>query len=179
VLIYFTPAARQRVIDRLVGATVRGGYVFVGYSESLRDVGELRTTRSGEAVYYTRSEPPPARASSRELELDRHVEIQQELTPPPIRVPLVPPPDAVLVLEGRPDAREVAAALSERLAIVGLRRLVIDLDPAELLDDEIAPILARVRAAARAADIELVLSASRSGTRRWLARHALDQEDSR
>jgi chemotaxis protein methyltransferase CheR len=180
VLIYFTPAARQQVIDRLVGATVPGGYVFVGYSESLREIAELRPVRGGEAVYYVRAERAPARGPTRERaegRVERRFEPASELTPPPTRIPLAPPPDDLLVLDGQPNARDVAAAVSARLAIVGLRRLVIDLDPAQLLDDEIAPILARARAAARAANVELVLKATRSGTRRWLARHALDRQE--
>jgi hypothetical protein len=51
---------------------------------------------------------------------------------------------------------------------------VIDLDAAELLADELAPVLRRARAAARAAHVELALRATRSGTRRWLARHGLE-----
>ena len=43
--------------------------------------------------------------------------------------------------------------------------------------EELAPVLARARAAARAAYVELVLRASRAGTRRWLARHDLDTDE--
>lgn len=184
VLIYFTDSARQQVIDRLVAATVIGGYVFAGYSESLREVAQLEAVRGGEAVYYVRSERVPARASSRELPLDsrtaRDLEIPSELTPRPALTASAPPHDELLVLDLRPTARDVASAVSTRLAIVGLRRLVIDLDPAELLDDDIAPTLARARAAARAAGVELVLKATRAGTRRWLVRNALDvPEDNR
>jgi chemotaxis protein methyltransferase CheR len=50
VLIYFTADARRRVIDRLVGAAVPGGFVFVGYSESLRDIAELDGMRAGDAI---------------------------------------------------------------------------------------------------------------------------------
>jgi anti-anti-sigma regulatory factor len=174
VLIYFTASARRQVIDRLVAATSPGGYLFVGYSESLRDVPQLEAVRAGDAVYYVRGTRVPARpvdvSPAKRLEMT-------ELTPPPTRIPILPPPDDVLVLAGRPNARELAAVLSARLAAVGLRRLVIDLDPAELLDDELAPVLARARAAARAAYVELVLRASRAGTRRWLSRHALDSDE--
>lgn len=173
VLIYFTPAARQQVIEQLVAATVPGGYVFVGYSESLREVPQLQAVRGGEAVYYVKSGHVPARPVLRDPALDRRIEVTSELTPPPTRIPLAPPEDALLVLTAQPTAQEVATAVSARLAIIGLRRLVIDLDPAELLDDDIAPMLVRARAAARTANVELVLKATRAGTRRWLARHAL------
>jgi chemotaxis protein methyltransferase CheR len=169
VLIYFTEAARQQVIDRLVAATVVGGCVFAGYSESLREVTQLKAVRAGEAVYYVKAEP--ARASSRDLAPARP-------TPPPAPITLAPPQDnELLVLDQRPTARDVAAAVSARLAIVGLRRLVVDLDPAELLDEDIASTLTRARAAARAAGVELVLKATRAGTRRWLARNALDTQE--
>lgn len=184
VLIYFTDSARQQVIDRLVAATVIGGYVFAGYSESLREVAQLEAVRGREAVYYMRSDRAPARASSCELAVDpkaaRESEVSSEPTPRPTPIPRAASQhDEVLALGPRPTARDVASALSARLAIVGLRRLVIDLDPAELLDDDIAPTLSRARAAARAAGVELVLKATRAGTRRWLARNALDlSEDS-
>jgi chemotaxis protein methyltransferase CheR len=174
VLIYFTASARRQVIDRLVAATSPGGYLFVGYSESLRDVPQLEAVRAGDAVYYVRG----TRVTARPVDASPAKRLEMtELTPPPTRIPILPPPDDVLVLAGRPNARELAAVLSARLAAVGLRRLVIDLDPAELLDDELAPVLARARAAARAAYVELVLRASRAGTRRWLSRHALDSDE--
>lgn len=60
VLIYFTAGARRRVIERLVAAAVPGGFVFVGYSESLRDVAELEGMRANDAVYYVRRGPDAA-----------------------------------------------------------------------------------------------------------------------
>ena len=65
VLIYFTADARRRVIERLVGATAPGGFVFVGYSESLRDVPGLDARRAGDAVYYVRREAGDAPPRSR------------------------------------------------------------------------------------------------------------------
>ena len=54
VLIYFSPEGRKRALDRLLGATLPGGFVFVGYSESLRDLDELEAQRAGDAVVYVR-----------------------------------------------------------------------------------------------------------------------------
>lgn len=154
VLIYFTASARQQVIERLVSATAPGGFVFVGYSESLREVSRLQAVNASDAVYYVRidrgSSPSIPRLALREQSL---------------------------VVDARPNAKDVGAVLSAHLATVGLRRLVVDLDPAELLDDEFATMLAGVRAAARAAHVELVLKATRSGTRRWLVRHSLDERE--
>lgn len=184
VLIYFTDEARRRVIDRIVAATTPGGYVFVGYSETLHDVRDLRAVRVGEAVYYVRADGQPlaAQVPQRPTPLvitPTQANDQVELTPPPTRIPLDPPDQtqAVYALGVRPTTREVTDALTARLAHVGLERLVIDLDAAELLADELAPVLRRARAAARAAHVELVLRATRSGARRWIARHALGEDE--
>ena len=192
VLIYFTPAARKRVIDRLVGATTPGGFVFVGYSESLRDIGELEAVRSGEAVYYVRREgerAPVARPTPPGTTIGRTtpavgVPVVHRTTPPadvpvvrtpaPIVVPPTPPNEDVLVLRGHPSSRVVTAELMARLAIAGLERLVIDLDSVELLGDELAPVLRRARAAARAAHVDLVVRATKTGALRWITRHELD-----
>ncbi len=52
VLIYFGPEARKRVLDRLVGALQPGGFLFLGYSETLRDVGGLQAVRYGDQVLW-------------------------------------------------------------------------------------------------------------------------------
>jgi len=186
VLIYFTADARRRVVDRLVGATAPGGFVFVGYSESLRDVAELDGVRARDAVYYVRRggatthlppvadsrarrpTPLPARGVPETVADDR--------TPPPILLPLAPPLDDTLALHGQPAAGRVTAELSARLAQLGLRSLTIDLDGADLLGDDLAPVLRRARAAARAAGIALAVRATRTGARRWLGRHGLDED---
>lgn len=219
VLIYFTPDARKRAIDRLVAATNPGGYIFVGYSESLRDHLQLDAVRAGDAVYYVKRDTPrragtaPSAASSTTLPAQRAPAptpasgVPQVLptsdsgawafaahTPPPMRIPIAPPDpraareggrdpspaagaagtDHVLVLRGEPAAREVTAELMARLAIAGLRTLVVDLDAADLLADELVPVFRRARAAAAAAHVALELRATRPGPRRWLARHGLE-----
>jgi chemotaxis methyl-accepting protein methylase/anti-anti-sigma regulatory factor len=217
VLIYFTAGARRRVIDRLVAAAVPGGFVFVGYSESLRDVAELEAMRANDAVYYVRrgsdaaprSRPPTrptpvpvpvpvndrpsaplvipdAAPRSRPPTLPVPVRIDDrpsspfvvpdDRTPPPMLFAPTPPADDVIDLRGHPPAARVTAELSARLAQSGLRSLTIDLDGADLLDDDLAPVLRRARAATRTAGIVLVVRATRAGARRWLARHRLDEE---
>jgi chemotaxis protein methyltransferase CheR len=184
VLIYFTPPARRIAIGRLVAATNPGGFLFVGYSESLRDVAELDAARTGDAVYYVRREAEagagvgagavPPRASAGERRTRPPPIDDDDRTPPPMTIPATPPPEDVLVLRGHPDARTLTADLTARLGLAGLVRLVVDLDGAELLGDELAPVLRRARAAAEAAGVELVLRTTRAGARRWLARHALE-----
>ncbi|MEO7729984.1 MAG: CheR family methyltransferase, partial [Kofleriaceae bacterium] len=209
VLIYFTADARRRVIDRLVGATVPGGFVFVGYSESLRDIPELEGVRANDAVYYVRREPdahrrsrPPTlpalpaalsapvpvpvtdRRSAPVIAPDQRAAPASppvparpdDRTPPPTRFTAAPPAEDVVALRGHPAAAHVTAELSARFSLPGLRTLAIDLDGAELLGDELAPVLRRAGAAARTAGITLVLRATRTGARRWLTRHGLDED---
>ncbi|HEX4418093.1 MAG TPA: CheR family methyltransferase [Kofleriaceae bacterium] len=208
VLIYFTDRARRRAIDRLVGATVPGGFVFIGYSESLRDIPELEAMRANDAVYYMRRGGDraaiPGPASDRKtapimlappladertpipvpirdrkpapLTLALPLAPADDRTPPPIRFTLEPPADDTLVLRGHAAAALVTAELSARLAQRGLRSLTIDLDGADLLGDDLAPVLRRARAAARTAGILLIVRATRTGGRRWLARHSLDED---
>lgn len=200
VLIYFTPEARRRAVRRLIAATAPGGALFVGYSESLRDFAELEPVRAHEAVYYVRregrrptlvgvaapvsapdrtsaviaavSEPAPRGRNTERLPDRRDL----ERTPPPTRLPPVPPASDTLLVRGTPAAAWLTAELSARLALPGLRALTVDLDGAELLDDDLAPVLRRARAAARTAGIALAVRTTRAGARRWLARHGLDEE---
>jgi chemotaxis protein methyltransferase CheR len=205
VLIYFTADARRRVIDRLVGAAVSDGFVFVGYSESLRDIPELEGVRTNDAVYYVRRSPdavPRARPptlpmpvlapTSTPTPMQTPTPVPMPLppsdrpsapivplddrTPPPIMFAPAPPADDTIDLRGHPAAARVTAELSARFAQPGLRSLTVDLDGADLLGDDLAPVLRRARAAARTAGIALVVRATRAGARRWLARHSLDEE---
>jgi anti-anti-sigma regulatory factor len=77
-------------------------------------------------------------------------------------------------LAGVPSAGAAAAAVREALAAAG-RELVVDLDAAEHLDDEIANVLRRAVAAARASGVAVRFVATRPGPRRWLARHDLER----
>ncbi|HSS02768.1 MAG TPA: CheR family methyltransferase, partial [Kofleriaceae bacterium] len=187
VLIYFTPEARRRTIDRLIAATVPGGFLFVGYSESLRDIPELDGHRSGEAIYYVRRDPAapprarrqtpvPSPAPARAPRPVPSVDAADDRTPPPVLLTSAPPAHDELILRGHPVAARVIAELSARLAQPGLRSLTIDLDGADLIEDDLAPVLRRARAAAHTAGIDLSVRATRPGVRRWLARHGFDGE---
>jgi chemotaxis methyl-accepting protein methylase len=214
VLIYFTADARRRAIDRLVTATAPGGFVFVGYSESLRDIAGLDAQRAGDTVYYVRrddasaSAPPRPRpstpsglppappspsvrrtpwpsaagripdAAGRIPNAAGRMPDAADRTPPPMLYPPVPPDTDTLALSGQPTAAYVIAELSARLALPGLRALTIDVDGAELLGDDLAPVLRRARAAAGTAGIAIEIRATRAGTLRWLARHGLAADDS-
>jgi len=77
------------------------------------------------------------------------------------------------VLHGHPETRAVTAELATRLALAGLEDLIVDLDATTLLDDDLAPVLRRARAAAGTAGVRLTLRATKPGVRRWLTRHDL------
>jgi hypothetical protein len=100
----------------------------------------------------------------------------EDRTPSPIVLPAEPPANDTLALRGHPAAAYVTAEISARLALPGLRSLTIDLDGADLLGDDLVPVVRRARAAARTAGIALSVRATRTGARRWLARHGIDEE---
>ena len=215
VLIYFGPEARRKVLARIVGALEPGGFLFLGYSETLRDVPGLAAVRHGDQVLWqkvaatTSSQPvpgaaPPAtaslRAPSRENEqpVSRIQPPASGLRPPAsaVRAPSKAPgslrapgiearapqgrsappralPETALLRVTEAEPKALSAELRAALAAPGLRTLTIDLDGAEFLDDEVAPVLRRAGAAAESAGIDLVLSARRPGPQRWLRRHGL------
>ena len=71
------------------------------------------------------------------------------------------------------DPGALAAEIRGALGAPGLGTLTIDLDAAELIEDDIAPVLRRAVAAAESAGIELFLRATRPGPQRWLRRNGL------
>jgi hypothetical protein len=72
-----------------------------------------------------------------------------------------------LTLEGHLGAEEVAGELAQR---VGDGLVVIDLDSAEFLEDDIAPVIRRFAAASG----HVKLRATKPGARRWLLRNRLE-----
>jgi len=197
VLIYFSVEARRRAIERLMAATVPGGFMFVGYSESLREFTELDTQRAGDAVFYVKRgdwsaaerTPVPelvARAKTQPGMAVPRLSAPMRATPAPAVNQLVPfidntaptpaaADETVLVLIGAPAADEVQNLLGERLAIGGLRKLTIDLDTVVMLEDDLAPVIRRACAAARGAGVEIRIRATRTGAKRWVSRHDLEE----
>lgn len=210
VLIYFSADARKKAIERLIAALRPGGFLFVGYSETLRDIPDLEARRHGDTVFYVKREreatnpgmpnpldgmrtPPygtqlPAPATKRVSMVRTAVVVPwsvEDSTDPRDRtviaaVPPPPPPqkaEQLLTLVGQPRAAAVVAMVGERLAVPGVRRMIIDLDPAEMLDDALAPVLRRARAAASTAGVTLELRATKPGPKRWLSRHGLGDRE--
>ncbi|MCX5743617.1 MAG: hypothetical protein NT062_14085 [Proteobacteria bacterium] len=178
VLIYFSVDARRRALDHLIDATADDGYLFVGYSESLRDVPEVEPVRRGEAVYYTRRGLVAAPRAARTATPLAGVPTSRVRTPP-AGVPIVPRvlvADSRIVLKGTPDAAALTSELGARLA-EHHARVIVELDGADVLDASLVPELRRAAAAARAAGGQLVLRATRASTRSWLERQGLALED--
>jgi chemotaxis protein methyltransferase CheR len=171
VLIYFDGAARKATVQKLIDSLAPGGYLFLGYAESLRGFERLEALRTDDGVVY-RKELAPA---------PRHLRPTRPSQPPPVvSAPLPAPAHAHtargpgrLALRGKlEDPAQVAAALSRAMAEAG-ERLVVDLDGASFLAEGVAPVLRRASAAAAAAGLRFELTATKPGARRWLSRHGL------
>ena len=124
---------------------------------------ELDAQRAGEAVFYVRRgarEPPAPPTSRRRAAADaagRRRRSRRVAPPPPPGLPRRPRRADEAVLRARaaaPTRRALTTSIGEQLAATGLRRLTIDLDGAELLGDDLAPVLRRRARPARAAGIE-------------------------
>jgi len=184
VLIYFSSEARRQVVLRLIDSLAPGGFLFVGYAESLRDFAALEAVRTPDAVLYRKpaageraptERPAPRRAatvrgtgSAGGPPRRRLASSPPEARPPELRSLHVE--EAVIELRGRYDdgarlTRELGPVLSG-----SYRRVVIDLDGADYLDEAAGLVLRRACSAARAAGVEVSLVAERQSTRRWLSR---------
>ena len=78
VLIYFTPEARRAAIERLIGSLAPGGFLFVGYAESLRDMRALEVVQTPDAILYRR---PAASGAARAPASTRAAAVPPSITP--------------------------------------------------------------------------------------------------
>jgi chemotaxis protein methyltransferase CheR len=200
VLIYFRPEARLRVLEKLVRDLEPEGFLFVGYSETLRDLAGLRAVRYADQVLWqkapavakaasTRSPNKPEQAMPAAASVKTRPAQARRARAASAGPPVLKPPSTRVVRAeraskepslARASVRVSAAdpgALAEGIRVAlgepGVGTLTIDLDTAEYLDDTVAPVLRRASAAAESAGIELVLWATRPGPQRWLRRNGL------
>ncbi|HUS63488.1 MAG TPA: CheR family methyltransferase [Kofleriaceae bacterium] len=176
VLIYFSPEARRQVVLRLIDCLAPGGFLFVGYAESLRDFQTLEAVQTPDGVLY-RKAAAPARPRTAVRAAAAAV-----VDPAPVAptgsggLSPVEREEAVVELHGR---YEDASRLSRELTPVlggSYRRVVIELDGADYLGDDAGAVLRRACSAARSAGVEVVLVADRQATRRWLARSGAGED---
>jgi chemotaxis protein methyltransferase CheR len=187
VLIYFDPEARARTIAALIDALAPGGYLFVGYSESLREFASLEALRTDDGIVCRKR--PLAAGSTNPMPVPAPIPVSVPVPDPRPRAPEPPSsrprdlpnprrPD-LLVLRGVFDDPSSLAALLRDAIAAAAGPLLVDLDAVEFLSDAAASILRRARAAGVAAGHPLLLRATRPGPRRWLVRHGLlDDEGS-
>lgn len=178
VLIYFDAETRARVLRHLVASLTPGGFLFLGYSESLRDVPGLRAVPWQGQVLWEKPVDGDARRSSVKEPAD--VPSARVAAVPPARPARPGPSDALgsasttLRITSSTSAT-VAAPIDAALGTTGLTELVVDIDAAPFLEDDVADVFRRARAKAAAAGVRLRLRASRVGARRWLRRHGFDE----
>jgi len=172
VLIYFDPSARTRAIERMISSLDTGGYLFLGYSETLRDFPALEPVRTARAVLYRKTDTPAGRARAASLATAPTAPAAVEPAPAAAAVPA----SGRVVLSGRYEGKvRITRELGEVMKN-SHGKVVVEADGAELLDDEAAAVLRRARAAAKAAGLPFRILASRPGTRRWLRRMGLSDD---
>jgi len=210
VLIYFSAEARRQVVRQMVDCLNVGGFLFVGYSESLREFGELELIRAGDGVVYRKPGGVVIASTGTVSDSDSDSGTGTGMgtvsgtgagtgmgtgtvsgtgagtgtgTGTGTGAGTVSDSDSgcaadqiVIALRGRYDddarlSKELSPALSGSTP-----RVVVDLDGADYLADDVAAVLRRAAAAAGAAGVELQLRATRPGTRRWLRRNDLAGE---
>lgn len=196
VLIYFELETRKRVLDKLVGTLKPGGFLFLGYSETLRDVEGLVPVRFRDQTLWEkplgkaaaapiRSLPTPAASSSRASD-------PGPLSGPALSGPMstsarpsarrsaprIDPAQSSRVIHlGAASADALATQIASALQTPGVDALTIDLDTADFIDDRAAEVLRRARLSAAESGVSFALRASRPGVQRWLRRHKLCAED--
>jgi chemotaxis protein methyltransferase CheR len=176
VLIYFASEARKRAVQKLLSALDTGGWLFVGYSEQLRDVVELEAVRAGDVTIYVKrgtGASLPTRTPVVGIPIQAQPSARTTLPMPTIVKP-EPESQSVRRVVARGDCGGLGREIATALGGAGLKQLEVDLDGAEVVPDEVAVTLRRAKAAAHAAGVVLVLHATRAGVKRWLRRVGLE-----
>lgn len=178
VLIYFEEDAKRDVLARLVAALEPGGYLFLGYSETLRDVAGLAQEGTGERAVWVKASPPAAPSSSASARRSSP-ELSPFVPAPALAVApkLQPALARVRVIDAATEVARVATAIREAMETGGLSSITVNLDAVDELPDALAPVLRRARTAATALGIELSLRTTRERAKRFVRRHGLSEGD--
>jgi chemotaxis protein methyltransferase CheR len=180
VLIYFDGERRDQVIARLTGSLREGGYLFLGYSETLRDHdARFEALRDEDGVVYRKRgvRAPSPTPEDRPRSKSGPIVIAPAAAParidprPQQNAPVVVSTneDTLVMFRLRGDYHDAERLAAELKPYISLGRAVVDLDGAAYLGDEAARVLKRATEAAP----ELELRSSRPQVRRWLERHGL------
>ncbi|MDB4970544.1 MAG: protein-glutamate O-methyltransferase CheR [Myxococcales bacterium] len=173
VLIYFDEAARAEAVAGLVRVLKPGGWLLVGYSETLRDCGEL--TAEGHALFRKRA---PAAMATPGPATKRMAAATAAAHPSSLHRTMAAGSAAyaggaasaairrVLLRGDYLDGKRLAAELR---SVVGESRALVDLDGVSFLGDDAARVLRRAVEAAPGLEVR----ATRAPVRRWLARHGI------
>jgi chemotaxis protein methyltransferase CheR len=203
VLIYFDRAGRDRVIAHLADSLVPGGYLFLGYSETLRGFeSHFDVIRTDEGNLYRRhatggapsirlghdaQREPGARAQPQAFGANTGASRPRTVTTrgpvlaaaqgpaPPVPVEPAAGVEIVRVIGEYGDDSASALAALLQAALGGTTPVVaVDLEGAELLSDAAARVLGRARRLLDAEGRLLLFIATRPGVVRWIKRHGLD-----
>jgi len=175
VLIYFDEARRAEALARLVRALKPGGWLCVGYSETLRDCAEL--TAEAHAVYRKQQATGDRRPATgdRKAAAARAGVPSSAMSKPASALtsasasaanPAAATIPRVVLRGDYVDGKRLAAELR---AVVGDARALLDLDGATFLGDDAARVLRRALEAAPGLEVR----ATRPAIRRWLGRHGI------
>ncbi len=166
VLIYFGPVGREEVVRRLAASLAPGGFLFLGYSETLREFEEqFEAISTDEGILYrSRLETPAAPSPPHAM-------------PVAAASPAAPeaPATGRVVLTGSYEDRRLAAQLAPVLS-GDVPTVVVDLDGADFLGDDAARDLRRAKALLAAQGRTLVVVADRAGVLRWIDRVGLAED---
>lgn len=82
VLIYFGPEARMRVLEKLVSALTPDGFLFLGYSETLRNVAGLRAIQYADQILWQKASAAPVTPAQRGSRPEPiHASLKQPVSP--------------------------------------------------------------------------------------------------
>ncbi|MBK8251324.1 MAG: methyltransferase domain-containing protein [Polyangiaceae bacterium] len=198
VLIYFAPEARARALEKLTQVLAPGGFLFLGYSETLRNVPGLSARPFGDHVVWQKPEESgPARSSRPSGRISQPAISERVAAPPSSKLGKGERSSSLGVHNATPIAKKAPtrpsspALTTPRELVVPVTRetmdtlvsrarsavsasnpaaVIFDFDSVDYLDDD---AVEKVRRAISVVEskTKALFRASRPGPQRWLRRH--------